>query len=241
MGEGAFDHCAERRKGCLLAIFEFVRHEACDVVLSHERKHCVFCLIGLDDDFSLFFPATSPPCDLHDELEDSFFAAEIWKRETGICQENADQLNSVKIEPFGDHLGAKEDVVLPCFEFFEEIGHIIPTGDCVGICPSNACSWKELLEFDFGLLGAAAAKLEIKTFAAWAFAGVGFHVTTKMAQVCFFGSFLVQFHVLGTIWALECVATAFAKRGAEESPFIQEKHDLFFVIKRCFYVAHQGM
>src|SRR5204862_4085930 len=106
------DRMCERREIAALAEFKFLLEIAGEIVvpckLNRRTKRCV----SLHKDFARRFAASGASGDLGQKLERAFARAEIGQMQCKIGVNNPDQRHIWKMQTFGDHLRADEDVDL---------------------------------------------------------------------------------------------------------------------------------
>ncbi len=104
------DHAAVRGEGEVAADGELA------VVELLEGGGCcggdggVFAPVGLDDDLAAVGVTGGAAGDLGEEDECLLLGAEVGEGEGGVGEDDADQPEVAEVEPFGDHLGADEDI-----------------------------------------------------------------------------------------------------------------------------------
>ena len=87
----------------------------------------------MDDDFAFEFAASGASGDLSDELEGTLTGAEIRNMQAEVGVENSNQSDIGKMQTFGNHLGADEDIDLLRFEFLEDVFESVFTAHRIGI------------------------------------------------------------------------------------------------------------
>lgn len=160
----------EGREVELLAHFELLLGEAVEVVVAGELDARGVGGEGLDDDFAFEFAATGAAGDLGEELEDAFAGTEVGDVEADVGVKDADQGDVGKVEAFGDHLGADEDVDLLGLEGIEEIAEGIFFAHGVGVDAGDAGGGEYFFQDVFDFLGAEALEEDAVVAAFGAFA-----------------------------------------------------------------------
>ena len=102
----------EGRKIAALAEFEFLLEIAGEIVVTRELNRRTEWRVSLHENFSRRFAASSASGDLREKLKGAFACAEIWQMQREIGINDSDQRYVRKMQPFGDHLRADEDVDL---------------------------------------------------------------------------------------------------------------------------------
>lgn len=106
---------------------------------------------GLDDDFSGQVAATGATGDLSEQLKDAFAGPEVGHMESDVGIEDAHQGDVGKMQAFGNHLSADEEVDLLRLKGVKQITQGIFFAHGVGIDAGDAGSGKHFAEdvFDF--------------------------------------------------------------------------------------------
>ena len=109
----------EVREGWVVPLFaelDLLVAESVEIVVACELDAWMVRSEGLHEHFALDLTAACAACNLGQKLEGSLPCAEVWHLKADVCIDDTDQRDPWKIEPFGDHLCAHEDVDLPCSE-----------------------------------------------------------------------------------------------------------------------------
>ncbi len=106
---------------------------------------------GLDDNFALAFGASAASGNLRDELKTTFSRAEVGDIQRDIGVDYAHQGDEWKVQSFGDHLGAEENVYIPVLHPFIHAFQV--GGRAVTIQPQNPGGGEEQLEGLLHFLG----------------------------------------------------------------------------------------
>lgn len=115
---------------------------------------------GLDDDFTCQVSTTSAAGDLGEELEGAFSGSEVGRIEGEVSIKDADEGDVWKVESFGDHLGAEEDVDLLGAEVTEGVAEgVFPAGG-IGIETGDFCAFEDFIENDFRFLGSVSLEAD---------------------------------------------------------------------------------
>ena len=85
--------------------------------------------------------------------------------------EHADEGDIGKVQAFGDHLGADDDVDFALAEFSQGITQGVFAAHGVGVDASDPCLWEYLFEHPFDLFGAVALAADGGVSALGAFLG----------------------------------------------------------------------
>ena len=100
---------------------------------------------SLDNDFAFKFAASGASSDLGDKLEGAFSRAEIWDVQTEVGVENSNQSDVGKMQSFGDHLCADQDIDLFGFEISQDVFERVFAAHGIGIDASEAGCWENFL------------------------------------------------------------------------------------------------
>ena len=90
--------------------------EAFEVVVAGELNRGAVRDEGLNEDFAFHLASACSPSDLGEEGEGAFAGAEVGGVEGEVSIEHADEGDVGKVEAFGYHLSAEEDVYFAGFE-----------------------------------------------------------------------------------------------------------------------------
>ena len=184
--------------------------------------------VGLNDDFALEFATTCTASDLGEELKGALASAKIWHMQTEVCVEHSYEGDVGKVEAFGDHLGADDDVDFTLAEFLQGITERVFAAHGIGVDAGDSCLWKYFFDDTFNLLSAVALAANscvatLRTFFWWE--GL---VTTHVADEPVITSVVGERN--GTMATFADVATAWALNGAGESTTIEKQDDLLTLI-----------
>lgn len=138
IGNDDSDHPGPRRELRLTAFFQFIIGEGFVIAGDGVADGRGVGGEGLDDDIAADVAAATSTGDLEDELKGAFLGAEVVQRQGGIGADDADEGDKGKIEPFGDHLGADEDVEFAIFEGGKDIGVVGGAFHRVGVHSADA-------------------------------------------------------------------------------------------------------
>lgn len=224
-GAGGEDSAVgEGREGKLAAHFHFLLGVAIEVVLAGELNAGAVGSEGLDDDFALEFAAPGAPGDLGDELKGALAGAEVRDVEAEVCVKDSHQGDVGKMEAFGDHLGADEDVDFLGFEFAEDVLEGVFAAHGIGIDAGEFCFGEDFLEDFLDFLGAVALEGDAGVFAFWAFFGDDGLVAADVADEAFIGAVVGEGDC--AVGALAGVAAAVALERAGEASAVEEEDGL---------------
>ena len=110
-------------------------------------------MVSLDDDVGILVAAISATYDLGEELEGAFFRGEVGEGEAGVGLDDTEGGELRKVEAFGDHLSADNDVEMAVFDFIvDEVEGLLSF--CVGIETGDFSVGEEFCEFGFEELSA---------------------------------------------------------------------------------------
>jgi hypothetical protein len=126
---------------------------------------------ALDEDFALDVAAAATAGHLGKELEGALAGAEIGEVEAKVGVDDADEGDIGEVEPFGDHLGADEDVDLADAEGAEGLAVGFAPLHHVGVHPADDRFGEELRHHVFHSLGARPAIFDAGIGAFRAFRG----------------------------------------------------------------------
>jgi len=146
--------------GELLADIELLVNEAIEVVMSGELDGGGVGGGSLDDDFSGHFATAGAAGDLGEELEGALARAEVGGIEGEVGIEDADEGDVGEVEPFGDHLGAEEDVDLFGAEVAEGVAEGVFSAGGVGVEAGDFCAFEDFVEDGFGFFGAVSLEAD---------------------------------------------------------------------------------
>lgn len=138
-----------------MSVFYDVVVEISVVAAGAKFDDWVVGLKGLNDDIGILVTAVGAADDLGEELESAFFGGEIWEGKAGVGLDDAKGGEPRKVEAFGDHLSADNDVEVAVFDFV--VGEVESfLSFSVGIEAGDFGVPEEFCEFNFEELGAEA-------------------------------------------------------------------------------------
>ena len=147
----------ERRIVELAAMLHFILGEHRIVVPRGGLDRRVLGGECLHDNPPSTVPPTGSPRDLGDQLKCPLGRSEIGEMQSGVGIDHAHQQHIRKIEPFGDHLGAEQDINLPRPECRKHPLVTPPATHGVTVHSRHLGIGKPRLDLDFQLLRSQAA------------------------------------------------------------------------------------
>jgi hypothetical protein len=117
----------------LLSELEFLSRESIVIVVPGELDGGTVRSVGLNQHFTDAFPASGTPGYLSEKLEGAFRGAKIRYVQTEIGVEDSDERDVRKIQTFGDHLRADEDIETAGPERIEGIAQCVLAAHGVGV------------------------------------------------------------------------------------------------------------
>ena len=151
------------------AHFHFLEGVTIEIMAAGELDAGAVWGEGLDDDFALQLAAPGPPSDLGDELEGALAGAEVWDVEAEVGIKDANEGDVGKMEAFGDHLGADEDIDLLGAEFPKDVAEVVLAAHGIRIDAGEAGGGENFLKDFFDFLGAVALEGDAGVFTLRAF------------------------------------------------------------------------
>ena len=136
------------------AEFEFLFDKTEEVVVAGELDGGAVGDEGLDEDFAFHLATACASSDLGEEGEGAFAGAEVGGVEGEVSIEHADEGDVGKVEAFGYHLSAEEDVDFAGFEVGKGAFEDVFFSNSVAIEASEAGFGKDFAENFFHLFGA---------------------------------------------------------------------------------------
>src|SRR5262249_51291800 len=109
---GDQDRVFERREIAALAELELLLEIAGEIMVTCELNRWRERRVGLHEDFARCLAASSASGDLCEKLERAFASAEVGQMQREIGVDDADQRYVWKMQAFGDHLGADQNIDL---------------------------------------------------------------------------------------------------------------------------------
>src|SRR5947208_892090 len=106
------DRVFKRREIAALAKLQFLLEITGEIVVSRELNGWRKWGVSLHEDFTRRFAAASAPGDLREQLERSFACSEIGQMQSEIGIDDSDKRHVRKMQTFGDHLRAHQNVDL---------------------------------------------------------------------------------------------------------------------------------
>jgi len=94
----------------LTALFQLLVGVASEIRVSGELHGRTMRREGLNEDFAFAFTTTSSSSDLREELEGALGGPEVRHVKRKVCVQNTYESDIGEVQPFGNHLGADEDV-----------------------------------------------------------------------------------------------------------------------------------
>lgn len=179
---------------------------------------------GLDDDFARHFSTSGAASDLSEELESALACAEVGsvKGEVGI--EDADEGDIGKVEPFGDHLGAEENIDLLRAEVAEGIAKGVFLAGGIGIESRDLCAFENFVEDHLGFFSSVALEADGGIAAFGAELGDDGLVTTNVTDESFLRAVVGERD--GAVIALDDMTAGRTLKGAGEAAAVEEEDDL---------------
>ena len=120
------NHAAERRIAEQLALLSLLGIHAFVVVIHHLPDNRISRITRLQHDMTDGTLPARPACNLLHKLESPFIAAEIGLGEHRIGRKDANQADTVEVEPLCHHLRANQDVRLPVLEIVQDLLVVLP-------------------------------------------------------------------------------------------------------------------
>ena len=117
-------HSTERRQFALLTVGQFGPHKAFEIVAERKADGRLVRQEGLDNYLAAFFGSARPPRDLRNELKRPFVSAKIGQRKGRIGADHPHQCYVGKVQAFGQHLRAGQDVHVARGEVAQQV--IVP-------------------------------------------------------------------------------------------------------------------
>jgi hypothetical protein len=135
---------------------KFVFEEVVWVLGGSSEDGGVIWLERLDNDAAIAFGSTGSASDLDEELEGTLASPEITFAKRVIGEDYADEGDVRKVEAFGDHLGADEDIGFVVDELMEFGLMVIDGAGGIAVPADDAGGGEVAPHFSFDLLGAGA-------------------------------------------------------------------------------------
>src|SRR5438270_13915904 len=106
------DRVFERRKIAALTELELLLKVAGEIVVPRKLNRRTNRRVSLHKNFARRFAAADAPGDLREKMERSFACSEIGQMQSQISVDDSDQRHVRKMQTFGDHLRAHQNVDL---------------------------------------------------------------------------------------------------------------------------------
>lgn len=169
----------------------------------------------MNDDFSSHFTTPSSSGDLGEELEGAFSGAEVWRIEGEVGIENANEGDVGKVEPFCDHLGAKEDVDFFGTEVTEGVAKGVFATSGVGVETCDFGAFENFVEDDFGFFSAVTLLANCGVLAVWADPRDDGLMAADMADEAIFAAVISERN--GAVVTFNDMTARWALKGASEA------------------------
>ncbi len=161
--------------------FDFLVEEAIEVAPAGELDGGCVRGGGLHDNLTGFLAAAGPSRDLHQELKCAFRRPEILHVEGLIGVDERDQGYIGKIEPFGYHLSADEDVDATGAEVGEDGSEEVTFVHRIRVDSADFCPGEYGLDHIFNFLGAESFSMDFCGLALGTAGRSGYLVSGEMA------------------------------------------------------------
>lgn len=222
----------EGREGELLAHFHFLFCVAFEIVFTGELDAGAVGGECLDDDFAFEFASAGAAGYLGDELEGALCSAEIRDVQADICVEDADEGDVGKVQAFGDHLSADEDVDFLDFKVPKGFPEGVFAAHGIGIDAGEASVGEDFLEDFLDFLCAVTLQGDAGVFAFRAFPGDDGLVAADVADEALVSAVVGEGD--GAVGAFTGMAAGVALEGAGEAAAIEEKDGLLTFFEALF-------
>ena len=159
----------------------------------------------------------------------SFFRRVVRQGQSGVGLGDAERGNFGKIEAFGNHLGADNNVVVAGVDLVVNVGELLG-GVGVGVEANDASGWEEPAEFGFEHFGAEAFMVNAGIAAFGASGGYGIGTATSVAAHLEFISMENERQEAGVAEGLPAAMVADGERGGAAT--VMKNHGLGVVVER---------
>src|SRR5256885_6543044 len=143
----------ERREIATFTKLELLLKVTGEVVMPRELNRWTKRCVGLDENLTGRFAAASPARHLREQLKCAFAGAKIRQMEREIGIDNPDQRHVWKMQTFGNHLRADEDVDLAGAKIPQRFAISVLARHRIGVHSRDVRLWEKLRDRPFHFLG----------------------------------------------------------------------------------------
>ena len=226
---GEEEDVGERGVEELAAVVELLAGVAVVVVVPGVLDGGAVRGVGLDEDLAKLLATTGATGDLDEELEGALGGAEVGEVEGEVGVEHADEGDVGEVEPFGDHLGADEEVDFLGAEVAQGVAELVLALHGVGVHAGDAGLGEGGAHDGLGALGAEAGEFDAGIAAGGAFGGREAAGAADVADEAVVGP--VEGHGDAAVLALDGLAAGFAGEGGVEAAAVDEEDDLLAALE----------